>query len=101
MADRDGSSLLWFLAGLGMGAVVGVLYAPLAGSETRRAILERAEGSNGLIVGARFSTSRKINSVRLMKQVGKPITKLRLRRVVETPRTFEATRSRIAPAAAS
>jgi len=43
MADRDDNSLLWFLAGLGMGAVMGVLYAPLAGSETRRAILEKAE----------------------------------------------------------
>jgi gas vesicle protein len=43
MADRDGSGFLWFLAGLGLGAVVGVLYAPLSGSETRRAIRERAE----------------------------------------------------------
>ncbi len=43
MADRDGNSFLWFLAGLGVGAVVGVLYAPLAGSETRRAIREKAE----------------------------------------------------------
>lgn len=43
MADRDGSGFLWFLAGLGLGAVVGVLYAPLAGSETRRAIREKAE----------------------------------------------------------
>lgn len=43
MADRDGSGFLWFLAGLGLGAVVGVLYAPLAGNETRRAIREKAE----------------------------------------------------------
>ena len=43
MADRDGNGFLWFLAGLGVGAVVGVLYAPLAGSETRQAIREKAE----------------------------------------------------------
>jgi gas vesicle protein len=43
MSDRDGNSFLWFLAGLGLGAVVGVLYAPLAGAETRRAIREKAE----------------------------------------------------------
>lgn len=43
MAERDGSGLLWFLAGLGLGAVVGVLYAPLAGSETRRTIRQKAE----------------------------------------------------------
>ena len=29
MSDRDNSnSLLWFLAGLGFGALMGVLYAP-------------------------------------------------------------------------
>lgn len=43
MADRDGNGFLWFLAGLGLGAVVGVLYAPLAGSETRRTIRAKAE----------------------------------------------------------
>ncbi len=43
MSDRDGNSFLWFLAGLGLGAVAGILYAPLAGSETRRAIREKAE----------------------------------------------------------
>lgn len=43
MSDRDGNSLGWFLAGLGLGAVVGVLYAPRSGSETREALRERAE----------------------------------------------------------
>ena len=31
MSDRDGSGFLWFLAGLGIGAAVGILYAPKAG----------------------------------------------------------------------
>ncbi len=43
MSDRDGNSFLWFLAGLGVGAVVGVLYAPKAGAEMRQVIRERAE----------------------------------------------------------
>lgn len=43
MADRDGNSFLWFLAGLGLGALAGVLYAPQSGSETREAIRARAE----------------------------------------------------------
>jgi gas vesicle protein len=43
MADRDSNSFLWFLAGLGVGALVGVLYAPRAGSETREALRQRAE----------------------------------------------------------
>jgi len=47
MAERDSSnSFLWFLAGLGVGAVVGVLYAPRSGDEMRDAILSKAqEGS--------------------------------------------------------
>jgi len=43
MSDNNSNSFLWFLAGLGIGAVVGVLYAPRAGSETREAIRSRAE----------------------------------------------------------
>ena len=43
MSDRDGTSFVWFLAGLGLGALVGVLYAPRSGSETREAIRARAE----------------------------------------------------------
>jgi gas vesicle protein len=43
MASRDGNNFVWFLAGLGLGAVVGVLYAPRSGDETREAILSRAD----------------------------------------------------------
>lgn len=43
MADRDSNSFVWFLAGLGLGALVGVLYAPRAGEETRRELRQRAE----------------------------------------------------------
>jgi gas vesicle protein len=43
MSDRDGSSFLWFLAGLGVGAVVGVLYAPRSGDETRDVIRSKAQ----------------------------------------------------------
>ena len=40
MSDRDGNTLVWFLAGLGLGALAGVLYAPRSGSE--RALSPRA-----------------------------------------------------------
>src|ERR1700733_8209632 len=44
MSERDGSNgLLWFLAGLGIGAVAGILYAPRSGNETREALRSRAE----------------------------------------------------------
>jgi gas vesicle protein len=43
MSDRDGSSFLWFLAGLGIGAAVGILYAPKAGDELRQQLRDVAE----------------------------------------------------------
>jgi len=43
MSERDGSGFLWFLAGLGIGAAIGILYAPKAGDETRRRIRAVAE----------------------------------------------------------
>jgi gas vesicle protein len=43
MSDRDGNSLVWFLAGLGLGALAGVLYAPRSGAETRDQLRARAE----------------------------------------------------------
>jgi gas vesicle protein len=47
MAERDGNGFLWFLAGLGVGAVVGVLYAPRSGDEMRDVIRSKAqEGSD-------------------------------------------------------
>jgi gas vesicle protein len=46
MADRDGGGFVWFLAGLGVGAAVGLLYAPHSGEETREVLLSKAqEGS--------------------------------------------------------
>lgn len=43
MSDENGGGVLWFLAGLGIGAAVGILYAPRAGSETREALRSKAE----------------------------------------------------------
>ena len=43
MSDRDGNSLVWFLAGLGLGALAGVLYAPRSGAEMREQLRVRAE----------------------------------------------------------
>jgi gas vesicle protein len=50
MSDRDsGNTFMWFLAGLGFGALMGVLYAPRSGRETREAIRNSAqEGSEYL-----------------------------------------------------
>ena len=41
--NNSGNSFVWFLAGMGLGALVGVLYAPRSGSETRDVLRARAE----------------------------------------------------------
>ena len=41
------SGLGWFLAGLGLGALVGVLYAPKAGKETREDLVASALDARG------------------------------------------------------
>jgi gas vesicle protein len=43
MSDRDSNAFVWFLAGLGLGALAGVLYAPRSGDETREALRAKAE----------------------------------------------------------
>ena len=43
MSERDGSGFLWFLAGLGIGAAVGILYAPKSGDEVRQQLRAAAE----------------------------------------------------------
>ncbi len=49
MADDSSNGFLWFLAGLGIGAAVGVLYAPKAGRETREDILRAAEEGRDMV----------------------------------------------------
>lgn len=41
--DNGGSKVGYFLAGLGIGAVLALLFAPLSGKETRDMIAEKAE----------------------------------------------------------
>jgi gas vesicle protein len=43
MAQDNGNGFTWFLAGLGLGALVGVLYAPRSGRETRQAIIDATQ----------------------------------------------------------
>jgi gas vesicle protein len=44
MKNRDNDiSIMWFLTGLGFGALLGVFYAPHPGRETREAIVDSAQ----------------------------------------------------------
>lgn len=43
MADNVGSKVSYFLVGLGVGALLGVLFAPKSGEETREYLTKRAD----------------------------------------------------------
>ncbi|MFL6299300.1 MAG: YtxH domain-containing protein [Terriglobales bacterium] len=47
---RDNNGFGWFLAGLGLGALVGVLYAPKSGRETRQTLMDAAEEGRDFVV---------------------------------------------------
>src|SRR5579884_2715884 len=42
MSDEKSNGFSWFLAGLGLGALLGVLYAPKSGRETREDLVNSA-----------------------------------------------------------
>jgi gas vesicle protein len=43
MADNNRTGILWLVAGIGLGVVAGILYAPRSGGETRKALRSNAE----------------------------------------------------------
>jgi gas vesicle protein len=43
MADNVGSKVTYFLVGLGVGALVGILFAPKSGEDTREYIVKKAD----------------------------------------------------------
>lgn len=48
--DNTGDKLIWFFAGVAVGAAAGILFAPRAGHETRRLIGEKtSEGRDRLM----------------------------------------------------
>lgn len=47
--SQGGSSFSWFLAGLGLGSLLGVLYAPRPGQETRDELVSSALGGTEFV----------------------------------------------------
>jgi len=48
--DNTGSVIGFFLAGLGIGAVIALLFAPRSGKETRDIIVQKAEEGRDYVV---------------------------------------------------
>lgn len=43
MSDNTGSKISYFLVGLGVGTLLGILFAPKSGEETREYLIDKAE----------------------------------------------------------
>jgi len=43
MADNVGSKVTYFMVGMGIGALVGILFAPKSGEETRDFLSKKAD----------------------------------------------------------
>jgi gas vesicle protein len=71
--DSKGQGLAWLVAGLGIGALVGILYAPKSGRETREDIARGArEGTEYLSTRAKQAVEQAGTLVDMGKeQVGK------------------------------
>lgn len=85
----------WLLAGIGLGAVVGILFAPRAGDETREAIRAKAQESGQYV---RERTQRVREQAEQLADRGREIAnqqKENLRGAVETGR--QAYRDATAP----
>ena len=50
MEDNGNSKFIYFLAGLGIGALVGILFAPQSGEQTRELLSGKAEEGRDYLV---------------------------------------------------
>ncbi len=66
--DSKGQGLAWLVAGLGIGALVGILYAPKSGRETREDIAHGAREGTGYL---RTRTKQAVEQVGTLVQKGK------------------------------
>jgi gas vesicle protein len=62
--NRSSQGVAWFLAGLGVGALIGILYAPKSGRETREDLAQRArDGQEYLRVRSKQAAEQVGNAV--------------------------------------
>lgn len=51
MSDESNSKIVWFIAGLGLGTVAALLYAPKSGRETRQSIADSVDDGREYLTG--------------------------------------------------
>ncbi|MEO8129969.1 MAG: YtxH domain-containing protein [Bryobacteraceae bacterium] len=47
----DGTKVVWFLAGVSIGAAIALLYAPTSGEETRKRLYDKTGDSREVLAG--------------------------------------------------
>ena len=73
MAEENKAyGLAWFLAGLGVGALVGILYAPKSGRETRDELLTGARDGTDYVRNRAWQAAEEVSALvdRSKEQVG-------------------------------
>ena len=50
MDDNEGARFFYFLTGVGIGALIGVLFAPNSGEKTREVVASKAEEGRDFVV---------------------------------------------------
>jgi gas vesicle protein len=62
MAEQETTGMGWFIAGLGLGALLGVLFAPKAGKELREGLVTSAKDSKEYVASRSREARDQINS---------------------------------------
>lgn len=63
MEQQDTTGIGWFIAGLGLGALLGVLFAPKTGREMREGLISGARDSKEYVASRGKQARDQINSV--------------------------------------
>lgn len=63
MEQQETTGIGWFIAGLGLGALLGVLFAPKAGKDMREGLIGGARGSKDYVAARGKQAREQINSV--------------------------------------
>lgn len=60
MSDESSSKVVWFVAGLGLGTIAALLYAPKSGRDTRRAIADSVGEGREYLAGLGRETRQQV-----------------------------------------
>ena len=63
MAEQETTGIGWFIAGLGLGALLGILFAPKAGKELREGLMTSAKDKKEYVTARSREAREQINSV--------------------------------------